>query len=442
MIRQKIIASIFSLTLIVALTGCSMVNASSPQPKITPTTSITITSTPTQTPLPTSTPTPTEVPFYLDATVWSGNLQVPILLYHEFKPDSVAESTVTKTRLADFKAQMQLLYDNGFSLVPLQDWLDGDFVVPIGRKPLVLTLDDGLSADQLYINADGNPNIGSGLGTLWQFSQEHPDFGFSAAVFNIMGDKYYGDIQVGDRFLWSGGDAWKNKLGSTFAWGIEHGISFYNHTYTHVLLNLTTNSDIVYQLKQNDLVFRSFLERVNRSDLIPGLGNMLALPFGVWPATQSGIEILQNYKNPEGLQMQAIFEAYNLGEGIFTPSVFSADFNKYNLPRLTAGVGMIQFVIDNKDTIPTSQSCPLGPMLESQQTDTSVIATMIQAAITANTCPVGVYNVNGNVFVASTEKVELFKATFSPEVRSSSTPTATSIPSSPSPNASTVRPTP
>jgi hypothetical protein len=45
------------------------------------------------------------VPFYLNATVYAGNLQVPILLYHHFKPDTTAESTTTRTRLADFKDQ-------------------------------------------------------------------------------------------------------------------------------------------------------------------------------------------------------------------------------------------------------------------------------------------------------------------------------------------------
>jgi peptidoglycan/xylan/chitin deacetylase (PgdA/CDA1 family) len=407
--RHSSISTILTALLIVfGLTGCSVVSALAPTSLPTATLTPTLTSTPLPTVTPTLTPTPTEVPFYIKATVFSGNLQAPILLYHHFVPDTTPESTSTKTRLADFKDQLQKLYDAGFSLVSLQSWLDGNFIVPEGRKPLVLTLDDGWFADQIYINEDGTPNPLSGMGVLWQFSQDHPDFGFTAAIFTNMGDKFYADQQVGDRFILGAGDAWKNKFGNTIAWAIEHGIEPYNHTYTHVQLNLCTNSDIIYQLKQNDYVTRTFLERVGRSDLIPHLGNIIALPFGQWPSTGSGIKILQNYKDPEGLQTEAIMEAYNLYEAKFTPSVFSPDFSRFALPRLTAGKEMIQTVVDSKDQFPTAQSCALGPLPESQQGDMTQIPHLIDQAVASGTCPAGIYNVNGTVFTALHGSASLF----------------------------------
>jgi len=409
MSRQKLILSIFAVTLVLAFAGCSVVNAITPQHKATITPTNTLTPTPTQTSTPTMTPTATEIPVYVVATVWTGELSAPILLYHEFRPNSVEESTATKTRLEDFGNQLQKLYDSGFSLVSLQSWMDGSFVVPEGRKPLVITLDDGIFANQLYINADGTPSTDSGLGLLWAFSKAHPDFGFSAAIFTVMGDKYYADVQIGDRFILGEGDAWKDKLGQTIAWGIENGVEPYNHTYTHVRLDLTGNADIVDQLRTNDYAIRNFLARVGRSDLVPKLGNMIALPFGIWPASQSGIEIIQNYKDPEGLKTQAIFEAYNLAEAVFTPSVFSPGFNRYNVQRLTASNAMVDLIVQNKDVFPVAQSCSLGPMREGEQGDMAVVQTLIGSAVTSGACPAGVYNVNGNVFVAGTDKVELFK---------------------------------
>ena len=422
--------SILLLTLLIVfgLTGCASVNAVSPSATSTSNLTPTLTSTPLPTSTPTNTPTPTEVPFYLNATVYAGNLQVPILLYHHFKPDTTAESTTTRTRLADFKDQLQQLYDAGFSLVSLQSWLDGTFLVPEGRKPLIITLDDGWFADQLYINDDGTPSTLSGLGVLWQFSEEHPDFGFSAAIFTNMGDKFYGDKQVGDRFLLGEGDAWKDKLGNTIAWAMDHGIEPYNHTYTHIQLSspATTNADIAYQLKQNDTVTRSYLERVGRTDLISKLGNIIALPFGIWPSTPSGIRILQNYQTPEGLQTQAIMEAYNLYEAKFTPSVFSPDFDRFNLPRLTAGVQMIQTVVESKDQFPTAQSCTLGPLPEAQQSDVTLIGQLIDQAIASANCPKGIYNVNGIVFNASEGNARLF-------YQASAQPTLTATPLSSTP---------
>ncbi len=432
--HHPISAAITSLTLILALTGCSVANAIAPLPKVTVTATATDTPTTTPIPTPTTTPTPTEIPFYLTATVWTGNLQAPLLLYHEFVPNDVEKSTATKTRLEDFGNQIQKLYDAGFSLVSLQSWLDGSFVVPEGRKPLVITLDDGLFANQLYINADGTPNTDSGLGVLWSFSQSHPDFGFSAAIFMIMGDKYYADVQAGDRFILGEGNAWMDKFGQTIAWGIDHGVMPYNHTYQHVELDITKNADIVDQLRQNDYALRNFLERVGRSDLVPRLGNMLALPFGIWPATQSGIQILQNYKDPEGRPMQAIFEAYNYAEATWTPSVFSPGYNRFNLPRDTASNAMVDLIVQNKDNFPAAQACQLGPLPESDQANTSVIQTAIENAISTDACPAGVYNVDGNVFVASADKVELFKTKSDP---TAATPTTTSSPILPS-----ITPTP
>ena len=373
-----------ALVVLFTITGCSVVSAFSPTE--TPTN----TPQPTLTPTPTVTPTPTEIPFYMDATVWSGNIQVPILLYHRFVPD-YANTDATQMRLSDFLAEIQLLYDNGFYLVSLDDWLNGTFVVPVGKKPLIITLDDLWFADQLYINPDGTPSQYSGLGVLWQFSQEHPDFGYSAAVFSNMGDKYYGDKQVGEIFQLGDGDAWKTKLGETIAWAVDHGIEPYNHLYKHPLLSImTSNSDIQWQIEMNDFDTRYFLSKVGREDLFPKLGNIIALPFGEWPATESGINVLKNYKTPEDKPLLAIMEAYNLGNQEMTPSIFSEGFEPFNIARLTASKYMIEWIVEQKDTIPTAQNCQLGPLDENQSGSLDVIQTAIQTAVNAQVCPEGV----------------------------------------------------
>lgn len=411
-----------ALVVIISITGCSVASAFSPTE--TPTS----TPLPTQTPTPTVTPTPTEIPFYLDATVWSGDIKVPILLYHRFKPDDT-ETDSTKMTFSDFTAEIQTLYDNGFSIVSLEDWLNGTFVVPVGKKPLIITLDDLWFADQLYINPDGTPSQYSGLGLLWHFSQAHPDFGYSAAVFSNMGDKYYGDKQVGEIFQLGEGDAWRTKLGETIAWAVDNGIEPYNHLYQHPLLSImTSNADILWHLQMNDADTRYFLSKVGREDLYPKLGNIIALPFGEWPATQSGINVLKNYKTPEGKPLLAIMEAYNLGEQKMTPSIFSDDFDPFNIARLTASKYMIEWIVEQKDNIPTAQNCQLGPLDESQSTNLDVIQTAIHNAVSSQACPEGVYNINGSVFEAKAGEVTIFKASTVSADPAQSIPTATVTP--------------
>lgn len=394
------------------LTGCGLFSTPEPTATATPTPTLAPTNTEVP-PTPTITPTPTEIPYFIDATVWTGNVQAPILIYHYFGRDGEADIPTTWMRFEDFKGQLQTLYDNGFSLVSLEDWLSGKFVVPEGRKPLILTIDDLWRADQLFIDADGTPSQYSGIGILWRFSQEHPDFGFAVSGFSNMGDKFFADtlLSAEQRFIRVSEDnsnIWKDELSKAMVWALENNVKVYNHTYTHVQLNLTMPQDIQYQLLQNDIVTRFYLSRVNREDLIPKLGNIIALPFGVWPATYSGIEVLKNYKNPEKVPVAAILEAYNLNEAQLTPSVFSPGFDRFKIQRISASDSMVQFIVNHKDEIPSAVICHVGPIAQENAADVDTIRSTIANMISSGACPEGEYNINGQVFIASGGTVDLF----------------------------------
>lgn len=393
---------LFSLLASLFISGCSVVQSFMP----TETPTITPTSTPTATPLPpTPTPTPTEVPFYVDATVMAGDLQVPILIYHRFIPDYVGPTTSMKMQLSEFENELHALYDNGFSLVSLYDWINGTYTLPVGKRPLIITIDDVWYADSLFLNEDGTPSDLSGLGILYNFYQAHPDFGYHAAVFAINGDKYYAEKQIGDMFVVSDNatwttPSWRIKLGNTIAWAVEHGIEVYNHTLNHPVLTDLPNAQIQEQLAKNDIVVREFLSEAGREDIIPQLKNIIALPEGKWPATQSGKNVILNYKDPEGKPVLAVMEAYNLDAAQFTPSYFTDGFNPYAIPRITASPYFVNFIIENKESIPAAQSCQLGPLKQEQAGDQAVLEQLIHDAIASSQCPDGVYHVSGLIFVA------------------------------------------
>ncbi len=395
------------------LTGCSVVQS------FVPTTTPTATAVaPTPTlipPTPTITPTATEVPFFVTATYFTGDLQVPILIYHRFFPDQFGPTTSTEMQLSEFKNELKTFYDNGFSLVSLKSWIDGTFIVPEGIKPLILTIDDGWSGDQLFINADGTPSDLSGIGILWNFSREHPDFGFHIELFAIMGDKYYADKQVEDRFLISDGQEWfsplwRQKLGQTIAWAIENGVGVYNHTLTHPDLSKTENAEIQRQLLENDWVVRDLLDEVGREDLVGKLDNLIALPEGKWPSTNSGKNIVLNYKNPEREPVIAVMEAYNLDAAQFTPSYFSEGFNPFAIPRITATPSMTSFIVENKDLIPTALTCKLGPLDPNQANDSVTLIDLIRNAVLSGNCGEGVYHVNNYIFLAKNGEVTVHYA--------------------------------
>lgn len=396
MIRNSLLIKLLSIMAALLLSGCSVLAVFQPTATVTPLP----TSTPTPLP-PTPTPTATKIPYYAEATVFSGDLQVPILIYHRFIPDFDGKTTSMKMQYSEFKNELQTLYDAGFSLISLKSWIDGTFIVPEGRKPLIITMDDAWFADQIYINEDGTPSEYSAIGIMWRFANEHPDFGFHAALFAIMGDKYYADVFLTQqqRFIVSEGNAWKDKLGNTMVWALENGIEVGNHTFLHPRLSeIKKDADIYYQLSQNDIYTRTFLERVGRSDLYEKLDNIIALPEGKWPATQSGKDVVLNYIDPEGDPVIAVMEAYNMDAVQFTPSYFSKGFNPFAIPRITASPYFINYIVENKNLIPTASICELGPLDEELANDKATLSKAVEDAVEFGQCPQGVYHVNGFIF--------------------------------------------
>jgi len=129
------------------------------------------------------------------------------------------------------------------------------------------------------------------------------------------------------------------------------------------------------------------------------------LPFGNWPATPAGMNVLKNYVNPEGKPLSAIEEAYNADEAVMTPSVFSTDFDRMSLPRITATDYSIDWVVSHKDEIPTMASCKLGPTTQDAANDPSTLQALISAAVQSQACPDGVYHVGSLIFVSQNSSV-------------------------------------
>ena len=227
------------LLVIVLLCGFTLgiVSCSHPtEPASTPT------FTPTQTETPQPTPTQTPVLIQVSATVWTQDPLIPIITYHQFKPDGTSSDlSGHKIQLGDLRASLQSLYDSGFSLISLADWLAGNLTVPAGRRPLILTMDDLFFTNQILLDESGQPSPDTGIGVIWQFYQEHPDFGFHLALFAILGDKFYPfDPQYSSEPQHLGQN-WESEFAQTIVWCLENDALVYNHTYLHGYLSYVDN---------------------------------------------------------------------------------------------------------------------------------------------------------------------------------------------------------
>lgn len=390
-----------SLLAILFLSACGLSDSTEPGttaevllPSPTATETASTTPTPSE---PTATMTPDVERFPLAATVWTEAPRVPVLTYHQFAPNYAEVSTAVKTRLEDFEAHLQSLYDHGFSLVPLQSWLSGDLHTPEGRRPLIFTMDDAFFNNQIRLDESGDPYPDTGLGILWRFAQEHPDFGFHAALFVNLGDKLYANPDD---------PGWEMELAETVVWTIENDAIPYNHFYTHPRLDKTATKWILWEAEANDQYLRELLQMAGREDLISRLGNIIALPFGIWPESSIAREAMLDYRTQEGVAVQAVMEVDYIYRPKFLAPPYADEFDPLHVPRIVATLEAIEYLAENEDQFPRAVRCDLGLHPAESFENTASLQRAILEGRSVESCPDGIYASEGLLFQVEDAKIE------------------------------------
>ncbi len=329
----------------------------------------------------------------ITATVWSADPIVPVLAYHQFQEHGL--SGPTHVRIDDFNAELLGLYNAGYVMVPLRDWLSGDLRVPAGKRPIIFTMDDLFYHNQIRFNPDGTIDPTTGLGASYAFSQAHPDFGFHWALFMNLGDHPYAAPNQQDLLV------------QAITWCLEHDAPLYNHTFTHALLSKTSPGGIVWELSANDHVLNQTLTQSGHSNLLSTLGNIFALPFGRWPLNPDSISAIKGYKNPEGLLMQAIMDIDFIVRPRYLYPPYSPQFNRWDIMRMVATEDAVNYFVQHASQVPAAQACSLGPLDQPQGSDPAYVARQIDHAVQTGACPPGIYATGRFVFRATNSPAQL-----------------------------------
>lgn len=242
---------------------------------------------------------------------------IPVVMFHRFI-EAYAENTEKKytTTFTEFEALLQILYDAGYRLISMADFIDCNISVPAGTMPMVFTFDDGTPGQFNLIEEDGKLKVNpkSAVGIMMAFNEKHPDFGLKGI--------FYVNMDIGDN-TFEGSGTLKERFEILQSLGLELG----NHTWGHVNYTEAKNNSA-------ERIQESLGKNQEKADeVLPGLRfYSLALPYGSKPTksldkylesgSYNGIE----YKNESIMAVGA------------NPSVapITKDYNSHYVRRIRA----------------------------------------------------------------------------------------------------------
>ncbi len=214
----------------------------------------------------------------------------------------------------NFRKDLEMMYQNDYYPVPLQDLVSGNIKAPAGKTPFAITFDDSSAGQFRYLKNGNRLEIDpqSGVGIMERFKKEHPGFPLTATFYVLPGtgrnQRFFGQeeyIQEKLNFL------------------VQNGYEIGNHSYWHENLGKVDDDAVQKQLALAVKEIQSFL---------PGYQvKSLALPYGVHPKNR----ILARQGEYQGIKYQHN-SVMLVGSGS-VPSPYSTEFDPYKLERIQAG---------------------------------------------------------------------------------------------------------
>ena len=251
----------------------------------------------------------------LPSAASAGSLQpnelgrVMILEYHKVDQP---EERWTRTP-ANFRGDLERLWERGYRLVALNDFLDGRIAIPRGTTPVVLTFDDSSPGQFKMIEKNGEwvPDPDCAVGILEAFERQHPEFGRAATFYVLPG------ADPPNRLFNQ-----KELAGRKLQYLAGHGYEIGNHTLWHA--NLAKYPERV--VRQQLATAQEWIQRH-----VPGYRiRTLALPMGAYPK-----DIRWAIEGAEG-QVAYRHDAILKVAGGAAPSPHARAFDPFHLPRIQA----------------------------------------------------------------------------------------------------------
>jgi len=237
--------------------------------------------------------------------------KIMVVMFHNFIEKYEKGDKEYTTTFSEFEKLLETLYEKGYRLINLSDYLNNRIDVPAGCIPIIFTFDDGTPGQFNLVDDNGNlvANRKSAVGIMEEFAKRHPDFGLKGTFYVNLGLKTF-----------DGQGTLKERL----QYLVDKGFEIGNHTMTHVKLPEVKSAEKIQQeIGGNQKII---------GELMPGYRMIsFSLPYGL-PSQD-----LKNYVVEgefEGIKYKN--EAIVKVGANPAPSPVSKEFNPLALPRVRA----------------------------------------------------------------------------------------------------------
>lgn len=187
--------------------------------------------------------------------------KIMVVMFHNFVDAYKKGDKDYTTTFNDFRTLLQTLYDSGYRLISLSDYMSGSISTPAGFIPMVFTFDDGTAGQFNLVEENGKVSVNrqSAAGIMEEFNGIHPDFGLKGTFFVNLGDNTF---------------TGKGTVSERLKYLIDKGFEIGNHTYTHINLKKAKTADEIQKEIGGN--------QKKMYELIPGYAfTAFSLPYGL-----------------------------------------------------------------------------------------------------------------------------------------------------------------
>jgi hypothetical protein len=241
--------------------------------------------------------------------------KIMVVMFHNFIEEYKGGDKEYTMTLDAFEELLHTLYDKGYRLISLDDYVNNRISTPAGYIPIVFTFDDGTPGQFSLVETEDGLKINerTAAGIMLKFAEKYPDFGVAGTFFVYL---------AGDMFKGAG------TLQQRLQVLTENGFDIGNHTLTHTdLLNVKDANELQKLLGGNN---------ARLVQLMNGLQmRHFSLPFGNRPSANREYLVSGEY---EGISYYNASILLVGAEPYFSP--VSRSFNPHAMSRVRSP-GMI-----------------------------------------------------------------------------------------------------